>query len=90
MTSMKHKSADAKRARRTRYKRAIEPVKQMFNCTSMEVSGLVQHAIRENEQLKDLLKTREHQLREYIKEKADLQKQIDSLKADLHAAKNPE
>lgn len=35
---MKHKSVDARRYRRSRFKRAVQPMMRLFNCTMMQVA----------------------------------------------------
>lgn len=69
MTVMKHKSVDARRTRRTRLKRAMKPVMELFGCTQMEVSGLVESTYRDNERLKQ--------------EVANLTAKVTELKAEL-------
>lgn len=45
---MKHKSPDARKQRRQRYKLACRPIMERLGCTSMQVAGAVQGVFIEN------------------------------------------
>lgn len=68
MTQMKHKSIDAKRNRRQRYKDACKPIMARFGCTSMQVAGHVNEVLRENASLKAKLE-REEEITSSLKQK---------------------
>ncbi len=51
MVNMSQKTTEQKRHRRTRLKRAMEPLLKRFACTQMEVAGCVDRMLRENEQM---------------------------------------
>lgn len=52
MVNMSQKTTDQKRFRRTRLKRAMKPLLEMFGCTQMEAAGNVERMLKENEQMK--------------------------------------
>lgn len=52
MANMSQKTTDQKRHRRTRLKRAMQPLLQRFGCTQMQVAGYVDGMLRTNEQQK--------------------------------------
>ena len=60
MTEMKHKSPDARKFRRTRHKRALQPIIEKYGCTQMQVAGVVDGIVSEN-----------HKLRYELKQKAE-------------------
>ena len=52
MTSMKHKSVDARRHSRSRLKRAVKPILERFGCTQMQVADRVTGVVYQNDMLK--------------------------------------
>ena len=70
MVNMSQKTTDQKRHRRTRLKRAMEPLLKRFGCTQMQVAGCVDGMLKDNERMKakiELLEKEIEQLKETIK-----------------------
>lgn len=80
MTTMKHKSADAKRKRRNRYKDACKPIMQRFGCTAMQVAELVVKTVRDNDSLMADKTRLENELTDAGEKIAELEEQILQLK----------
>jgi predicted RNase H-like nuclease (RuvC/YqgF family) len=76
MTTMKHKSADAKRTRRNRYKAACKPIMERFGCTSMQVAEVVRRTFAENKLLRD-------EIFSFREEVSSLREHVDTLKKEL-------
>lgn len=85
MTSMKHKSVDARRHRRSRLKRAVKPIMERFGCTQMQVADHVAGVIFQN----DALRQKIEQLESYCKQLEDrnkkLKEDVDKLEDELQA-----
>ncbi len=84
VTNLKQKSQDVKRHRRTRYKRACKPIMKKFNCTAMQVAGVVEQLYGENIALRDKVEKLNYDLRK-LREEIELMKQV---KAEESAKKH--
>ncbi len=80
MTSMIHKSVDARKRRNGRYKDAINPIREMFACTAAECASKIREVISDNNRLK-------YELEKATSELIEVRKQIDSMAIEMEALK---
>ncbi len=76
MTQMIHKNIDQRKHRRTRMKRALKPILELFGCTQMEAAGYIERELRRNNELAG-------KLADEMEKVNDLKVEVASLKAQL-------
>jgi len=81
MTKMANKSVDARRHRRTRFKRALKPIMEMFGCTQMECADRIRNVLRDNASMADELTKLQEAHKQRGEEIADLKSQLNEKKS---------